>query len=71
MPIPSWLELFGTDESLVGQPVMDLFDEATHSPLRGALAACLQGRWNDHTLKVNAILADGTSAAGRVGARSR
>jgi diguanylate cyclase (GGDEF)-like protein/PAS domain S-box-containing protein len=58
---PSWLELFGTDESLVGQPVMDLFDEATHSPLRGALAACLQGRWNDHTLKVNAVLADGTT----------
>lgn len=58
---PAWLELFGTDESLVGQPVMDLFDEATHSPLRGALAACLQGRWNDHTLKVNAVLADGTT----------
>ena len=58
---PSWLELFGTDESLVGQPVMDLFDEASNSPLRGALAACLQGRWNDHTLKVNAVLADGSS----------
>ncbi len=58
---PAWLELFGTDESLVGQPVMDLFDEATHSPLRGALAACLQGRWSDHTLKVNAVLADGTT----------
>ena len=58
---PAWLELFGTDESLVGQPVMDLFDEATHSPLRGALAACLQGRWNDHTLKANAVLADGTT----------
>jgi multidomain signaling protein FimX len=58
---PSWLELFGFDESLVGQPIMDLFDEATHSPLKGALAACLQGRWHDHTLKVNAILADGTT----------
>ena len=58
---PSWLELFGTDDSLVGQPVMDLFDEPSHQPLRGALAATLQGRWNDHTLKVNAILADGSS----------
>jgi len=58
---PAWLELFGTDESLVGQPVMDLFDEATHSSLRGALGACLQGRWSDHTLKVNAVLADGTT----------
>jgi len=58
---PSWLELFGYAESLTGQPIMDLFDEATHSPLKGALAACLQGRWNDHTLKVNAILADGST----------
>jgi diguanylate cyclase (GGDEF)-like protein/PAS domain S-box-containing protein len=58
---PSWLELFGFDDTLVGQPIMDLFDEATHSPLKGALAACLQGRWHDHTLKVNAVLADGTS----------
>jgi multidomain signaling protein FimX len=57
---PSWLELFGFDSNLAGQPIMDLFDEATHSPLKGALAACLQGRWHDHTLKVNAILADGT-----------
>ena len=60
---PSWLELFGivnTDE-LVGQPIMDLFEEAKHSALKGALAACLQGRWSDHTLKLNAVLADGTS----------
>jgi diguanylate cyclase (GGDEF)-like protein/PAS domain S-box-containing protein len=57
----SWLELFGFDESLVGQPIMDLFDESTHSPLKGALAACLQGRWHDHTLKVSGILADGTT----------
>jgi multidomain signaling protein FimX len=59
----SWLELFGYADSLAGQPVMDLFDEATHSPLKGALAACLQGRWQDHTLKVNALLADGSTLA--------
>ncbi|HZO21003.1 MAG TPA: EAL domain-containing protein [Steroidobacteraceae bacterium] len=58
---PSWLELFGFAESLVGQPIMDLFDEATQPALKGALAACLQGRWSDHTLKVNAVLADGSS----------
>lgn len=58
---PSWLELFGFAESLAGQPVMDLFDESTQPALKGALAACLQGRWNDHTLKVNALLADGSS----------
>src|SRR5579862_5003072 len=55
---PSWLELFGFADSLVGQPIMDLFDEATQPALKGALAACLQGRWSDHTLKVNAVLAD-------------
>jgi diguanylate cyclase (GGDEF)-like protein/PAS domain S-box-containing protein len=59
----SWLELFGLADggALVGTPVMDLFEESTHAALKGALAACLQGRWSDHTLKVNAILADGTS----------
>ena len=56
---PAWLELFGAKDSLVGHPVMDLFDEATHPALKGALAACLQGRWNDHALKATALLADG------------
>jgi multidomain signaling protein FimX len=56
---PAWIELFGV-EDLLGHPVMDLFDEATQPALRGALAACLQGRWNDHTLKVNALLGDGS-----------
>src|SRR5215467_11756988 len=57
---PAWLELFGVEEGLTGQPVMDLFEESTHAALRGALAACLQGRWNDHSLRANALLADGT-----------
>jgi diguanylate cyclase (GGDEF)-like protein/PAS domain S-box-containing protein len=57
---PAWVELFGVEEGLLGHPVMDLFDESSQPALRGALAACLQGRWDDHTLKVNAIRADGT-----------
>jgi diguanylate cyclase (GGDEF)-like protein/PAS domain S-box-containing protein len=59
---PSWLELFGiaNAEELVGQPIMDLFEEAKHPALKGALSACLNGRWSDHTLKLNAVLADGT-----------
>ena len=58
---PAWLELFGVEEGIAGQPVMDLFEEATHAALRGALAACLQGRWsNDHPLRANALLADGS-----------
>ncbi|HEX4376250.1 MAG TPA: EAL domain-containing protein [Steroidobacteraceae bacterium] len=58
----AWLELFGFVEAtgLVGQPVMDLFEESTHAPLKGALTACLQGRWENHTLKAGAILGDGS-----------
>jgi diguanylate cyclase (GGDEF)-like protein/PAS domain S-box-containing protein len=59
---PSWLELFGivAADGLLGQPIMDLFEESKHAALKGALAACLQGRWSDQTLKLNAVLADGT-----------
>jgi EAL domain-containing protein (putative c-di-GMP-specific phosphodiesterase class I)/GGDEF domain-containing protein len=58
----AWLELFGFVEAtgLVGQPVMDLFEEATHAPLKGALTACLQGRWNNHPLRAGALLGDGS-----------
>ena len=58
---PAWLELFAVKDSLVGQPVMDLFDEASQPALKGALAACLQGRWNDHALKATAMLPEGKS----------
>jgi PAS domain S-box-containing protein len=58
----AWLELFGFAEAagLVGQPVMDLFEDSTQAPLKAALAACLQGRWSSHTLKAGAILGDGS-----------
>jgi diguanylate cyclase (GGDEF)-like protein/PAS domain S-box-containing protein len=59
----SWLELFGFEDAtaIVGQPVMDMFAPDTHAPLKGALAACLQGRWSDHTLRSDASIADGSS----------
>ncbi|TLY88621.1 MAG: EAL domain-containing protein, partial [Gammaproteobacteria bacterium] len=58
---PAWLELFGVEGGVAGEPVMDLFDDTTHAALRGALAACLQGRWKaDHLLRANALLADGS-----------
>ncbi len=58
---PAWLELFGVEDGIVGQPVMDLFEESSHPALRGALAASLQGRWSgDHTLRANAMPADGS-----------
>jgi PAS domain S-box-containing protein len=58
----AWLELFGMDEAnaLIGQPVMDLFEESTHVPLKAALTASLQGRWSNHTLKAGALLGDGS-----------
>jgi diguanylate cyclase (GGDEF)-like protein len=57
---PAWHELYGVEEGIAGQPVMDLFEESTHAALRGALAACGQGRWSDHVLRANALLGDGT-----------
>ncbi|HTT43440.1 MAG TPA: EAL domain-containing protein [Steroidobacteraceae bacterium] len=57
---PAWHELYGVEEGLTGQPVMDLFEESTHAALRGALAACRQGHWSDHVLRANALLGDGT-----------
>ncbi len=59
----SWLELYGLADAsaIIGQPVMDLFDAETHTPLKGALAACAQGRWNSgHALRANARLPDGS-----------
>jgi multidomain signaling protein FimX len=57
----SWLELFGYQlEAIAGQPVMDLFEASTHAALKGALAACLQGRWSgEHPLNAEARFADG------------
>lgn len=57
---PAWLELCGVEDGIAGQPVMDLFEDSTHAALRGALAACLQGRWDGHPLLANALLGDGT-----------
>src|SRR5271163_3427101 len=61
----AWLELFGYSESdaLSGTPLMDLFEPETHPALKGALVACLQGKWSGHSLKVQALLSDGSSLA--------
>ena len=58
---PAWLELFGPGAQVIGQPVMDLFDEASRPALKGALAACLQGRWQHHGLRAGALRPDGSS----------
>ena len=61
----AWLELFGYSENdaLNGTPLMDLFEQETHPALKGALVACLQGKWSGHQLKVQALLSDGSSLA--------
>jgi PAS domain S-box-containing protein len=61
----AWLELFGYagDAALSGTPLMDLFEPETHPALKGALVACLQGKWTDHALKVEALLSDGSNLA--------
>ena len=59
----AWLELFGysSDDALTGTPLMDMFEQETHAALKGALVACLQGKWAGHALKVQALLSDGSS----------
>src|ERR1700680_2830706 len=59
----AWLELFGYsgDDALTGTPLMDLFEPETHPALKGALVACLQGKWSGHSLKVQALLSDGST----------
>jgi EAL domain-containing protein (putative c-di-GMP-specific phosphodiesterase class I)/GGDEF domain-containing protein len=58
----TWLELFGYADTsaVVGQPLMDLFDDRSHAALKGALVACAQGKWSDHPLKLTALLGDGS-----------
>ncbi len=58
----SWLDVFGfaRDGQVIGQPLMDLFEETSHTALKGALVACLQGRWTDHVLRADGRRADGT-----------
>jgi multidomain signaling protein FimX len=65
----AWLELFGYSENdaLTGTPLMDLFEQETHPALKGALVACLQGKWSGHGLRVQALLSDGSSLALELG----
>ena len=61
----AWLELTGMDdaEAVVGQPVMDVFDKASHIALKGALTACLKGQWKDHALLATARTGSGSTVA--------
>lgn len=58
----AWAKLFGHEnvEALVELPVMDLFRASDQQGLKGALVACLKGKWADQTLKVAGLTADGS-----------
>ena len=62
---PAWLDLYGYPDadSIVGTPLMDAFDPSAHAAIKGALVACLQGKWSDHSLRAPALLSDGTSVS--------
>ncbi|MCP5359156.1 MAG: GGDEF domain-containing protein [Steroidobacteraceae bacterium] len=58
----SWVEMFDLEsrDVLVGEPLMDLFDPESHTALKGALAACLSGKWTDQVLNASGRKADGS-----------
>lgn len=62
---PAWLELLGqTDtDAVVGTPIMDTFDPSAHATIKGALVACLQGKWPHQALRAPAVLHDGSTVA--------
>jgi EAL domain-containing protein (putative c-di-GMP-specific phosphodiesterase class I)/GGDEF domain-containing protein len=59
---PAWVELFGHEEAaaMLGQPLMDFFQQRSHAALKGALVAAAQGRWTDHSLQAVALMPGGT-----------
>lgn len=60
---PAWAGLFGVanEEDLNGQPFMDLFRESDQVTLKGALVACLRGKWEaDSPLRVSTVRGDGS-----------
>ncbi len=58
---PAWVELFGytSVDEVVGLPLMDAFDQDDHAAIKGALAACLLGKWQGHALRASALLVSG------------
>ena len=58
---PAWLALFGYSnaDEVVGTPLMDAFDPDDHAAIKGALVACMQGKWTGHTLRASALVVSG------------
>ena len=58
---PAWVGLLGyeNEADLEGQPFMDLFRQSDRQGLKGALVACLKGKWNEDLLQVVVHKSDG------------
>ncbi len=63
---PAWMELFGHahEDPITGTPLMDEFEPESHAALKGALVACLHGKWAGHALRAVTELPDGSSMLG-------
>lgn len=57
---PAWLNLLGFSDKddVVGTPALDVFAEADHTAIKGAMVACGNGKWSGHTLDINALGSD-------------
>ena len=57
----AWADLLGHEsaESLLGCPLMDLFDAGSKAALKGALAACGKGQWAGESIKAVATTSAG------------
>ena len=57
---PTWLALLGyeSEEELISIPFMDICSDTDHPMIKGALVACLRGKWDDTALKITGCRAD-------------
>jgi len=62
---PAAVEVFGyaDDSDLVGTPIMDLFASESQAALKGALVACVQGKWPNESLKSTGLGRKGAKLA--------
>jgi len=62
---PAWNQLFGQEDAtvLLGTPIMDLFATESHASLKGALVACIQGRWPGDALRCTGVDSNGNQIA--------
>ena len=70
---PAWLGMFGLEHEheLAGQPFMDLFCDKDQPSLKGAMQACMKGKWTDSALQVTGQRRDGSTVGLRTQAGAR